>query len=74
MDRVELSGAQQAGELLGVFLVGFDLVAGLLRDLGRCDDDAVVAELDQAAHEDEPGRPSLVADAQVAFFDPELLA
>jgi hypothetical protein len=33
VDRFELAGAQQAGELLGVFLVGLDLVAGFLWDL-----------------------------------------
>ena len=36
-----------------------DLVAGLLRYLGRGDNDAVVAELEQAAGEHEAGRPGL---------------
>ena len=74
VDALEHAGAQQIGEFLGVFLVGLDLVAGLLGDLRGGDDDAVVAELDEPAGEDEAGGTGLVADAQPVFFDTEFLA
>ena len=58
VDGFEFASAQQAGELLGVRLVRLvrlDLVAGFLRDLRGRDDDAVVAELHEAAYQDEAG-------------------
>ena len=53
----------------GVLLVGLDLLVGLSGGLGGRGDDALEAELEEPACEDETGRPRLVADLQVAERD-----
>ena len=64
VDSSEVSGPMRPGQLLGVPPVGLDLVAGPSRDLGGSHHDAVVAELDQAAHQDEAARARFVAEVE----------
>ena len=52
------------GELLCIALVRLYSVASALRDEGRCDDLAIVAELGKVAIEHEPARPGFVGDLE----------
>jgi len=60
----EFTGAVETGELAGVLLVGFDLVAGLGRDQRRGDDGA-----GHAGFGEVPGDPHAASAGLVAHMD-----
>src|SRR5712691_808318 len=62
VDGVEVTGAQQAGELDGIAAVGLDAVAGLFRDERRGDDQAGDAAAREVAIQNVAAGAGLIGD------------
>jgi hypothetical protein len=68
IDRGKITRARQAGQLHGVPAVGFDAVAGLLRDQGGGDDPAVIAFFGEIPVEPVATRAGFVDEDEVFGF------